>query len=392
MIWSSLKELPGWVRLLVLGRFINAAGALAWFYLTVYLVQERGMDPVRAGIIVGANGFGLIAGHLLGGTIGDRFGIKPTLIAGYLAWAALCATMLIAPNSLLLLISAASGLSAGAAQPLGVALIADAVPPSQRRVGIAISRAAMNAGVMIGPPLGALAAEYDFSLVFIIDAVTSVVLAGIVWRFVPPAKRHSKSDSARGFFAAVRKDRMVVVLVLGVVALDTAYRQLFTGLPLMLTDTGTHLIGYGALIAGSCAIIVLAETPLAVLLAKHPALKVISFGWGLVGLGFVALAVWPRFAGAVIAVAIITVGEMLYKPTSPAFAADRAPEGMAGRFQSLYSAASISGMVLSPPLGGWVYQHAPGLLWPMCAGLALLAAAVLCGHAWKVVELESSPG
>lgn len=377
MIWASIRTLPGWVRLLVLGRFISAAGALAWIYLTVYLVQQRGLDPALAGVIVGGNGLGLVSGNLLGGWFGDRFGVKRALLAGYLGWVVLCVAMPFAPAALLLAVAAAAGFSAGSSQTLGVVLVADAVPPTQRRVGIAISRAAVNAGVMIGPPLGALAAGYDFTLIFVIDAVTSLVLAAIVWRFVPPSASKTRADHRKGFFAAVREDRQVCALVLGVVVLDTAYRQLFTGLPLLLTDTGAPLVAYGALIAASSLIIVLAETPLAVILRGHPALKVITLGWALVGFGYAALALWPRLGGAVLAVVIITAGEMLYKPTSPAFAADRAPEGMSGRFQSLYSGASLSGMVLAPPLGGFVYQHAPGVLWPMCAAFALLAAGLL---------------
>ncbi len=56
--------------------------------------------------------------------------------------------------------------------------------------------------------------------------------------------------------------------------------------------------------------------------------------------------------GAVVAAAFITAGEMLYKPTATAHVADAAPEGMVGRFSSLYAAASISGMFLAPALGG----------------------------------------
>jgi dipeptide/tripeptide permease len=49
---------------------------------------------------------------------------------------------------------------------------------------------------------------------------------------------------------------------------------------------------------------------------------------------------------------VITGGEMLYKPTATAHVADAAPDGMVGRFSSLYAAASISGMFLAPALGG----------------------------------------
>jgi hypothetical protein len=236
LIWTSIRELPVWVRLLVLGRFINAAGALAWIYLTVYLVQERGLEPSLAGIIMGGNGFGMLAGNLMGGWFGDRFGNKPTLLAGYLGWALLCLTFPIAGTPYLLPIAITAGFAAGSGQPVGVALVTAAVPPEQRRVGVAITRAAMNAGIVIGPPLGALAAAYDFSLVFIIDALTSLVLTAIVWRWVPSTPTPSKADYRRGYLRAVLRDRKVLALVAGVVLLDTAYRQLFTGLPLMLQD------------------------------------------------------------------------------------------------------------------------------------------------------------
>lgn len=374
MIWTSIRELPGWVRLLVLGRFINAAGALALIYLAVYLVREKGLEPGLAGIIAGGYGLGMISGNLLGGWLGDRFGNKPTLLAGYLGWAVLCLAFPFAATPLLLPIALASGFAAGSGHPVGTALVAAAVPPEQRRVGIAITRAAMNAGVMIGPPLGALVAAVDFSLIFAIDAVTCLALAAIVWRWVPAAPAQSKADYQRGFFAAVLRDRKVMTLVAGVVVLDTAYRQILTGLPLMLSD---QLMAYGVLLAGSSLLIVLAETPLAVAFAKRPALQVIVLGWALVGVGFLGMALWPTLGGAIIGVAVITFGEMLYKPTSPAYAAERAPVGMEGRYQSLYSGASISGMVLSPPIGGFMYQYAPDLLWPLCCALALTAAAAL---------------
>jgi MFS family permease len=68
---------------------------------------------------------------------------------------------------------------------------------------------------------------------------------------------------------------------------------------------------------------------------------------------------------------------MLYKPTATAHVADAAPDGMVGRFSSLYAAASISGMFLAPAIGGTVYDHAPRLLYPAAAVLAVAAAAVL---------------
>ena len=50
---------------------------------------------------------------------------------------------------------------------------------------------------------------------------------------------------------------------------------------------------------------------------------------------------------------------------------------MAGRYQSAYGAASISGTMLSPAIGGPLYDVAPGLVWPLAGVVALGAGAFL---------------
>jgi hypothetical protein len=56
---------------------------------------------------------------------------------------------------------------------------------------------------------------------------------------------------------------------------------------MMLQD---QLFAYGILLAASSLLIVLAETPLAVIFAQRPALQVIILGSALVGLGFLAFS------------------------------------------------------------------------------------------------------
>jgi MFS family permease len=81
-------------------------------------------------------------------------------------------------------------------------------------------------------------------------------------------------------------------------------------------------------------------------------------------------------ATAFVLVAVISVGEMLYKPTATAAVADAAPPGYEARYQSLYAGASISGTVIAPPLGGALFAAHPLALW-LTSGLAPLAAAAL---------------
>ncbi|MFI5709025.1 MFS transporter [Kribbella sp. NPDC051620] len=278
------------------------------------------------------------------------------------------------PLGALAVLAAVAGLCGGATRPNLSAVVALVLPAERRREGIALSRSASNAGFTIGPPLGGLLAAYDFSLVFVVDAVSSVVLAAVIWRYVPSATRVAAAR-VLGVWRALRADKSVLVLLVSIVVIDTVYRQLFSTLPLVLHDAGTPAVAYGVLLGLSSVFIVLLEAPLAIRLRNHHASRVIAVGFALVATGLAVLGVWPVLMGAGVAVALITAGEMLYKPTATAQVVDAAPAGMTGRFSSLYAAASISGMTLAPALGGTTYQHHPHLLYPLAGALALAAAA-----------------
>ncbi|HEU4946394.1 MAG TPA: MFS transporter [Kribbella sp.] len=378
--WRRLAELPAWLKAVMVGQVVSSAGALAWIYLTLYLVEDRDMSPQRAGFAAAAYGVGLLTGNLCGGWFGDRFGLRTAAVASQLSWAGTCLAMPLMPAAGLPMLAALAGTCGGASRPNLSALVATALPAERRREGIALSRSASNAGFTIGPPLGGLLAAYDFSLVFVVDAVTSVVLAAVVWRFVPPAARSAGPLQASGLWRALLRDKSVLLLLGAVVVVDAAYRQLFATMPLLLHDAGSPAVAYGVLIGLSSVIIVLLEAPLAIRLRGHRAAVVIASGFALVGVGLATLGVWPALGGAAVAVAVITGGEMLYKPTATAHVAGAAPDGMVGRFSSLYAAASVSGMLFAPALGGAAYEHAPRLLWPVAAVAALTAAgAVLLG-------------
>jgi MFS family permease len=376
MYWRRIAELPGWLKAVMVGQVVSSAGALAWIYLTLYLVEDRGMSAQQAGFAAAAYGVGLLGGNLGGGWFGDRFGLRTAAIASQLAWAVTCLTLPLVPAGWIGVVAALSGLCGGASRPNLSALVATALPAERRREGIALSRTASNAGFTIGPPLGGLLAAYDFSLVFVVDAVSSLVLAAVIWRWVPGVRRTS-SPAGVGVWRVLLRDRTVLVLLATIVVVDTVYRQVFATMPLLLRDAGSPAVAYGVLIGLSSVVIVCCEAPLAVRLRGHRSTRVIAVEFALVGVGLAILGIWPALVGATLAIVVITAGEMLYKPTATAHVADAAPAGMVGRYSSLYAAASISGMFLAPALGGAAYEHTPGLVFPVAAALALAGGVVL---------------
>jgi MFS family permease len=369
------RTAPRWLQALLVGQFVTAAGAVAWLYLTLYLVDARHLPAGRAGLVTATFGLGAIAGNLSGGGVGDRFGLKPALVASLAGWVACCSAFPLAPVPLLAPLAFLAGLTSGAGRPLMGAVVATGLPPERRREGIATSRAASNAGTVIGPPLGGLLAAHHFGVVFVFDAATSLVLLAAVLRWCPATARVVVTEGPRNVLAALRADRAMLRLVLSVLAVDTTYRLLYTVLPLFLADRDAPALLYGLTVSLNCLVIVAFEPRIARRLAVRPAVPVIALGYAVVGAGWLLLGAVPVVAGALAAVVVITGGEMLYKPTATARAADLAPRGMVGRYQSLYAAASIGGMLLSPLLGTALYGAAPRLVWPAAGLLALAAAA-----------------
>jgi predicted MFS family arabinose efflux permease len=286
--------------------------------------------------------------------------------------------MSVAPVSLLGLVGGLAGVCIGAVRPMDSTLVALTLPAARRREAIALTRTMSNAGFMVGPPLGALLFTWDFNLVFYVDSATSALLALLVWAKVPATAGGSTTlGKPSGVFRALAGHRSVIVLLAAVLVVDTVYRQLYISLPLLLKDSGAPVVAYGLLVTLNAGMIVLCEAPIAVALRHRSAVAVIAAGFALVALGFAAVAVWPAVGGAVLAVSVITIGEMLYKPTATAHVVDAAPEGMAGRFSSFYAAASVSGMVFAPALGGGAYQYLPNLLWTLGALAAFAAAGAM---------------
>ena len=133
MYWRRIAELPGWLKAVMLGQLVNSAGALAWIYLTLYLVEDRGMSAQQAGFAAGAYGVGLLGGNLCGGWFGDRFGLRSAAVVSQLAWVVTCLAMPIVPTPGLAWLAALAGLCGGASRPNLSALVATALPAERRR-------------------------------------------------------------------------------------------------------------------------------------------------------------------------------------------------------------------------------------------------------------------
>jgi hypothetical protein len=272
---------------------------------------------------------------------------------------------------LLAYLSATAGVSVGALSALAVAR-------GDRRTSVAIGRAASNAGFVLGPPIGALIVSQSYEALFVVDGVMTLAIRFLVAPMLPraPAATAVPHEDRVGLWRALRADRALMTLLPAVVLVDIVYRQLYTTVPLHLRDAGEPVALYTALIAVGSGLILLLEVPVALRLRGHSSYPIIATGYGLVGAGFVLFGLPVSAATAVLAMVVLTAGEILYKTTATAHVLDAAPDHLVGQYQGLYTGAATSGTMLAAPIGTAVYAGAPQLLWPLC-GLTCAVAAVV---------------
>jgi len=373
-----MRGVPRIVWVVATARFFSSASSFLMLFLTLYLTGPRGLSVPAAGLIAGGYGVGMLVGHFTGGRWGDRFGHRRVLLACSTVVGVGTASVPWLPTAVLAVdlpvvayLFATMSVSSGA-------LLALAVDRGDRRTAVALGRTALNAGFVVGPPLGALLLTYGYDVLFVVDGVTALLIRQIVGRVLPrePA-REPAATAGQGLWATVRSDRSLMTLLPAVVLVDIVYRQVYSTLPLHLRDSGQPVALYTSLIALGSGLILLLEIPVTVRLRGLSSYPIIAAGYALVGVGFAVFALPVSVGSAVLAMVVLTAGEILYKTTATAHVLDAAPDHLVGQYQGLYSGAATSGTMLSAPIGGAVYAVAPGLLWPLCLVACLVAAGVV---------------
>ncbi|MDF1603333.1 MFS transporter [Nocardioides sp. YIM 152315] len=385
-----MRDLPRVVWALAAARFVSSMSSFVMLFLTLYLTGPRDLPIAGAGLVAGASGLGYLVGNFTGGRWGDRHGHRRVLLVASTAAGLGLVTVPWLPVWVLVLglptlsyLSATAGVSTGA-------LVALAMPRGDRRTAVAIGRAASNAGFVIGPPLGALVVAHSYAALFWIDGTLTVLVAWAVCAGLPRDEPLAVDRSGPGLWRALRADRALVTLLTAVVLVDLVYRQLYTTLPVHLRDEGQPVGLYTALIAVGSGLILLLEVPVAMALRRCSSYPIIAVGYTLVGIGTAMFGLPVTAVGAVLAMVVLTAGEILYKTTATAHVLDAAPDHLVGQYQGLYAGASTSGTLLAGPVGGVVYAVAPGALWPLCGALCVAAAVLVLGSARRQSPVDAA--
>jgi MFS family permease len=378
---ASLKALPPPAWILFLGTFINKFGTFVLPFLTLYLTRQ-GYSLGEAGVAIGAYGVGTLLASALGGYLADAIGRRKTIV---LSMFSASVTMLLLSQArglpAIVALTAIAGLAGELYRPASSALLADLVPPGRRVTAFSAYRMAFNAGWAFGPATAGFLAERGYFWLFVGDAATSALFGLVAFWALPQGvgRRESQADWLQAF-QVLRRDRKFQQLILAAFTISLAFLQMFSTFGVFVTSLGFSPAVYGGIISLNGVLVVLFDLPLSTVTRRFPARRVIALGYLLVGSGFALNAFSRSVPALVLAMAVVTLGEMVMVPVSAAYVADLAPAQMRGRYMGVYGLVWAAALIIGPALGMKLLALGPAVLWLSCGVLGLIATGIMLGE------------
>jgi len=372
--YTGLSVATWWLALVM---FVNRAGTMVMPFLTVYLREEMNYSIAAAGWEVGFFGIGAILGNFIGGRLTDRIGFYPVQF-----WSLFLNGMLfIVLGQLGTFWQIAScmfiiGVVGESFRPANAAAIAYYSLPGNRTRSYSLSRLAVNLGFSIGPAVGGLVA---FRYLFWADGITCMLAALLMRASLPPvAKKQKEEFKTNPHPSSVWKDEVYLRFTFFIFLSALCFLQMFSLLPVFFKEQLqlTKPV-IGLVLALNGLIIVLVEMVLVFKLeGKRPPVQYISTGAFLIGVSYLVLNL--PLAGltlALLAMIIITMGEMLMFPFVNTFWVSRSNVYNRGQYAALFTMSFALGQVLAPTFGSQVVQHSSyTVLWYVVFALCVVAS------------------
>jgi len=364
--------------------FIDRLGGFMLYpFFALYLTQKYDIGMSTVGLVFAIFSITGMVGSALGGAIADRMGRKTVIIASLLLSSLSALGMGFAPTlAIFVAVVVLVGTLSSVGGPAHEAVVADLLPQEKRAEGYGIIRVVFNVAVIIAPPIAGLLITRSYMTLFIVDAVISVISAGVVLFFLPETKPqalpHVKPETMKQTFAGYKrvfKDTPFLAFIGVTVMMTLVYLNMNSTLGVFLRDErGLPEVKYALLLSMNAIIVVFFQFWVTRRLQNYKPFLMMAAGSLLYAIGFAMYGFIPSFALFIVAMIIITIGEMVVSPFQQSLVASFAPEDMRGRYMAVSGLSWSISFTVGPYFAGLILESAnPSLLWAFCGLIGMMA-------------------
>lgn len=395
--WSLLTNLAAAtpaVRLLVLTQLaFNVGFFMVLPYLSVYLSEDLGLRAAFVGAVLGLRTFAQQGLFFVGGSLADRWGVKPVVITGcvcrILGFLGLgCFTSVSGIVVATVLIGFAGALFSPAVESALATAAGSAEDGGLSRTdAFALFSAFGQVGAFTGPLLGSLLLLADFTVTCLVAAGVFVVILIAHLRWLPArAGTHAAGTWLDGWREVVANKKFLVFAV-AMSAQLVAYNQMYLLLPLEVERAWGSQAPLGWYFALSSLFVVLAQLPIT---RRARTVAALPVGLTVMAAAFVVMALLaparlqglPGLIPAAAFVLLLALGQMIVLPVSRDLVPRIAAERRLGSYYGLLASIGGLGVLIGSVITGVLVDLMPSTGWgsaaPWCAvALALLAGALV---------------
>lgn len=390
--------MPKAVWFLIIGMFINTMGnSFLWPLHTIYMHEHLGQTLTMAGFVLMINAGTGVIGNLLGGYLFDRIGGYKSIMFG----------IILSMASLLILtfwhgwpeyiwFVAILGFSGGIIFPSMYALVGSVWPEGGRKAFNAIYLA-QNLGVAIGPAVAGLVADRNINNIFLANLLTYVlflIVAGVFYRKMSVApnvnasvlKNTKKIKQKAPFYA-------MMIVSIGYMLTWIAYVQWTSTISTHVLDLGITLKEYSLLWTINGALILITQPLIKPIINRleHRIKTQMIIGIVIFMASFVVVSYAEDYTMFIVAMVVLTLGEVFIWPAVPTLAGQLAPKGREGFYQGIVNSMATIGRMIGPFAGGILVDvygiQAMFFVFTLLIALAIVPT-LLYDRPLKKVELE----
>ncbi len=352
-------KMPRALWLLVIGMAINVTGAsFLWPLNTIYIHDILGKSLSVAGLVLMVNAGASVIGNLIGGVLFDKIGGYRSILLGIsITIIALIGLTINHTWNFYVVYLTIIGFGSGIVFPSMYAM-AGSVWKEGGRKSFNAMYVSQNLGVAIGAALGGLVADIRFDYIFLANTVTYAIffiIALFGYRKIQanPTSQTSVLDQKQRIKEHTKLYALLTVCI-GYLLCWMGYVQWQTTIATHTQSLGISLKQYSILWTINGALIVLAQPIISWVVKKYTkTLKTqIIVGLVIFIISFAVVGVAEQYTAFVVAMIIITIGEMFVWPAVPTVANQLAPKGREGFYQGIVNSTATGGRMLGPFMGG----------------------------------------
>lgn len=379
------------VYIIFIAQIVNSTGAFVFPFLTMFLTIKLGLSATEAGTYVMIASIASVPGMFLGAKLADSFGRKKL----YLISSILSAAMLISPaflgtSKVIIYFLIMFNVFIGAVNPAFNAMVTDLTKGEERKKAFSLLYLGWNIGFAIGPMIAGFLFNHYLPLIFLGDALTTLIAVTLIALKVPETKGIVESTvdeeipeleraETGSIFRVLLRRPAIIFFSLILVLYRLVYAQATFALPLQMNEIfavkGAAFYGMNA--SFNAVVVIIFTIFITGVTVKNKPIVNIILGGALFAIGFGMI----YFTGALpfffLSTFIWTIGEILEATNVNVYIAAHAPVSHRARFNTIFMFLSGAGFAFAPRLAGVFIDYYPiRMIW-LVSFIIMLAAVLL---------------